>query len=72
MTCQECERLLGEGERPAHIEQCAECAALAAELDANARAFSAMREEAIASRPRAARGCGWLPLPRRRWWLRSD
>jgi hypothetical protein len=54
MTCSECELLLAKEEltpeAQAHLDACAECRGLAAELRANAAALSELREEALVYR----------------------
>jgi hypothetical protein len=51
MTCQECELLLAGGEADAsvedHLRECADCRALQEELQANALALGAFRDEEL-------------------------
>jgi hypothetical protein len=48
MTCRECELFLTEDHRPAavqaHLDECPDCRALAAELEANSAALSELRD----------------------------
>jgi len=55
VNCEECELLLAQEkvtpDVEAHLEQCAECWALAAEIAANAEALCEFRDEALATPP---------------------
>ena len=67
MTCRDCELLLAQDELAvevsAHLAECAECRALAGELNANSMALGAMRVDEIAPvvfrRPLASRPWVW-------------
>jgi len=63
MTCQEWEQRLAEAEEPdsaadEHLATCPHCREFACELEANAMALRAMRDEVLEAPPRRRR---WIP-----------
>ena len=64
MTCQECEQLLADAAltpaAEAHLRDCPECRALAAELAANSEALESMRYDPTPSQVRARPQRIWI------------
>jgi hypothetical protein len=64
MTCQECELALAEDVSApgveAHLRDCPDCRALAADLRQNAEALQSMRFDPVPAQLRLRRGQGWI------------
>jgi hypothetical protein len=73
MTCRECEPLLAENafgaELEEHLAACLDCRALAEELQENATALSAMRDEALPVEQALARNGGFNRRTRPVIWI---